>query len=155
MRIRAWLIAAAAASTLLFGITVAAQVADRDLGLSGSVFETPDPLVAATSAGDPGDNRKLGSYFEGMPPMISHRIEDLLPITLKENLCLDCHDLPAEIGTESAADEPTPMPRSHYLDLRRPGAQPTEKPTGARYTCTQCHAPQTDAQPLVASTYRR
>lgn len=145
----------AAAATLLVGITVADEVKEEPFGLSGSVFDTPDPLVPRASAGDPGDNQKLGSYFEGMPPMISHGIRDLLPITTAENLCLDCHDLRDEIGAEIGADEATPMPVSHYTDLRKPGSEAAEKPVGARYTCTQCHAALTDAKPLVASDYRR
>jgi len=141
----------AAAFALLAALAAAEEIADDALGLSGSVFDTPDPLVPAASAGEPGENSKLGSYFEGAPPMISHGIEDLLPITFEDNLCLDCHDLRDEIG----ADEATPMPVSHYTDLRKPGSAAAAKPVGARYTCTQCHAAQTDAKPLVASDYRR
>ena len=147
--------AIAFALALLAAFAGAEEIPDDALGLSGSVFDTPDPLVPSASAKDPGENEKLGSYFEGMPPMISHAIEDFLPITAAENLCLDCHDLREQIGGETGADEPTPMPESHYTDLRTPGAAAAEKPVGARYTCTQCHAAMTDAKPLVASDYGR
>lgn len=144
-----------AAVALLAGIAVADETKDLEqpFGLSGSVFDTPDPIVPSSTAGEAGENQKLGSYFEGLPPMISHQIADFLPITAGSNLCLDCHDLRADIGGEIGGDEPTPMPESHYTDLRKAGSAAGEKPVGARYTCTQCHAPQTDAEPLVASTY--
>ena len=144
-----------AAVVLLVGIAVADEVKEEPFGLSGSVFDIPNPIVPQSAAKEAGENEKLGSYFEGMPPMISHQVADYLPITAAENLCLDCHDLRDDIGGEIGADEPTPMPESHYTDLRRPGSEAAEKPVGARYTCTQCHAPQTDAEPLVASTYGR
>ena len=147
----------AASAALWVGVALAdeVKVQEENFGLSGSVFDTPDPIVPSSAAGEAGENEKLGSYFEGMPPMISHQIADYLPITAAENLCLDCHDLRDEIGGEIGADEPTPMPESHYTDLRQPGSAAAENPVGARYTCVQCHAPQSDAEPLVASTYGR
>ena len=143
----------AIAAVLLVGIAVADDVEGEACGRSGSVFDTPGPIVPSPAAGEAGENEKLGSYFEGMPPMISHQVADYLPITAAENLCLDCHDLRDQIGGEIGADEPTPMPESHYTDLRRPGSEAAENPVGARYTCVQCHVPQTAAEPLVASTY--
>ncbi len=159
MRTRTGLIIAAAVA-LLVGAVVAGEVGDDAFGLSGSVFDTPDPLVPAMSAGEPGDNQKLGSYSEGMPPLISHQTTDQLPITLKENLCLDCHHLPDEIGAKIGAEDATPVPESHYRDTRKPGdtvslTDAALKVVGARYVCTQCHAAQTAAAPLVASTYQR
>ncbi len=150
MRTHTLIIAAAVA--FLVGGVVAGEV-EETFGLSGSVFDTPDPVVPMDAAGEPGENQKLGGYSEGMPPLISHQTTDQLPITLKENLCLDCHHLPAEIGTEIAAEDATPVPVSHYTDLRKPGSKATQELIGARYVCTQCHAAQTDAAPLVASTY--
>ncbi|MCP3958759.1 MAG: hypothetical protein GY719_12975 [bacterium] len=156
MRTRTLIIAAAVA--LFVGVVVADEVKEEIFGLSGSVFDTPDPLVPAASAGEPGENQKLGSYFEDMPPLISHQIADQLPITLEENLCLDCHHLPGEIGTEIGAEDATPVPESHYVDTRKVGGSISLtdgalKLVGARYVCTQCHAAQTDAEPLVPSTY--
>ncbi len=156
MRTRTLIIAAAVA--LFVGVVVADEVKEEIFGLSGSVFDIPDPLVAAASAGEPGSNQKLGSYSEGMPPLISHWTTGQLPITLEENLCLDCHHLPAKIGSEIGAGDVTPVPESHYVDTRKPGgtvppADAALKLIGARYVCTQCHAAQTDAEPLVPSTY--
>jgi cytochrome c-type protein NapB len=126
-------------------------VADDEIGLTPtSVFDTPDPLVPATVAKDPGENELLGAYFSGSPPVIPHRIDDFVPIRIGENMCLECHDLPDQIGVETVAGDPTPMPASHYRDDDAAAGA-----SGARFTCTQCHAPQTDAEPLVANTYRQ
>jgi cytochrome c-type protein NapB len=131
-------------------------VEDTRLGLSkDSVFSTPDPIVAVNEAGEPGENETLGAYFSGSPPVIPHQIEEFLPVRVGENLCLDCHDLPDLIGEELETGDPTPMPASHYTDLRRSPDEVTPNVIGARYVCTLCHAPQTNAEPLVINTYRQ
>jgi len=131
-------------------------VTDDELGLSkASVFSTPDPIVAGSTAKDPGENEPLGAYFSGSPPVVSHDISDFVPIKIGENSCLECHDLHEQIGEEVASGDPTPMPASHYTDLRRNPDEVTTKVIGARFVCTQCHAPQSDAVPLVANTYRQ
>jgi len=153
----AFLLSIAAVALLASGCAVEdAALADEELGLSKtSVFSTPDPIVAENTAGAPGENELLGAYFDGSPPTISHDIEDFLPITIGENLCIECHDLPEMIGEELDAGDPTPMPASHYTDLRRSPNEVTDKVIGARFTCTLCHATQADVQPLVANTYRQ
>jgi cytochrome c-type protein NapB len=126
---------------------------DAELGLSKeSVFSTPEPIVPATKAKDPGENETREAYFSGAPPVIPHLVEDSLPIKVGENMCMDCHDLPDQIGVKREHGEPTPMPESHYMDLRRSPDKVTKKVIGARYFCVQCHAPQADAEPLVANT---
>jgi cytochrome c-type protein NapB len=127
---------------------------DSELGLSKeSVFETPQPIVARDSGGDPGENAPLAVYFEeGIPPMIPHSIEDMLPIRADENLCVDCHDVPEAIGEEVAEGDPTPIPVTHYVDWRHDPSKVGEEVVGARWVCVQCHAPQTDAEPLVVNT---
>jgi len=102
------------------------QVADSELGLEkSSVFDTPDPEPANFTAVEPGENPLRGAYFDESPPMISHSIEDMLPIRFGENMCMDCHDMPDMIGDELEPGDPTPIPVSHYTDLRfarhRPG----------------------------------
>ena len=129
-------------------------VVDSELGLDkNSVFSTPDPIVATIPANEPGDNDMLGAYFSGSPPSISHDISGFLPIKINDNLCLDCHDLFDAIGDETGPGEATPMPSSHYTDLRHNPDVVTESVIGARFNCTQCHVQQTDAPTLVDSTY--
>lgn len=127
--------------------------ADAEIGLSTeSVFSTPEPIVPTTKAKDPGENEPQKAYFPGAPPVIPHLIEDSLPIKVGQNMCIDCHDLADSIGEKREPGDPTPIPKSHYTDLRRSPDKVTEKVTGARYFCNQCHAPQADARPLVANT---
>lgn len=156
MRIARGLVVAIGALSLLLGIAVAQDVGDDEIGLDrNSVFATPDPIVPTTEQMEPGENTKIGAYFDQMPPVISHQIADLLPITLAENLCLDCHDDPSMIGGEIGDDEATPIPLSHYTDLRNNPDLVTETLIGARYDCTQCHVPQMNAEPLVVNTYQK
>jgi cytochrome c-type protein NapB len=132
----------------------AIAVADAELGLSKtSVLDAPDPIVATQLAVQPGASQPQEGYFSGSPPLIPHTIEGMLPITASQNLCLACHDLPDQIGREIAPGNPTPMPASHYTDLRRDPTNVTQNVIGARFNCNQCHAAQTDAEPLVTNTY--
>jgi cytochrome c-type protein NapB len=147
--------AAAVASTLV-GIAWAEKaVEDARLGLEKtSVFSTPAPIVAKAAGEAPGENESLGAYFSEAPPLVPHVVEDFLPIRAGENLCVDCHMLPDEIGKQAEAGEPTPIPASHYTDLRKDPGKMTGKLIGARFNCTQCHVAQSDAKPLVGNTYR-
>ena len=150
------------ALTLLFAAGLQAQVAkptrpakakpDHALGLApGSVFDVPVPPKFKDEDSSPGEKSVLKRINREFPPMIPHGVGDLLPITLTSNLCLDCHDTKAK----RKVGEPTPIPASHYVDLRRaPEAKGGDKPAGTRYYCTACHVPQTDAKPLVGSGYR-
>jgi cytochrome c-type protein NapB len=131
-----------------------AAVSDAEIGLEkSSVFADPDPIVAAAAGAQPGTNEPSGGYFSGSPPVIPHAVDGMLPITAANNMCLACHDAPDRIGEEKAAGVATAIPTSHYTDLRRDPGTVTANLIGARYSCTQCHAAQTDAKPLVRNTY--
>ena len=130
----------------------AAPVKDRDLGLSKtSVFEVPAPPAWTAEDSAPGEKTppppRLGTQI---PPVVPHGVADLLPITREQSACLDCH----QHAGPKVAGEPTPLPRSHYVDLRRAPDQVGEKVAGARWICTACHVARTDAPPLVGSRYR-
>jgi cytochrome c-type protein NapB len=138
----------------LIGIAVAGRAVEDDkIGLSKtSVFATPDPVIAGSSAGEPGENETQAAYFHGAPPLVPHQVKDFLPITLTENYCQECHDLKGQEPSEGAA---TPLPASHYIDLRSGSDKPSPKVTGSRYLCDLCHVQPLDAQPLVPNTYRQ
>ena len=132
------------------------SVEDSELGLDkNSVFATPEPLVTTIDAGEPGDNTNIDAYFEGAPPPIPHLVEEFLPIRIGDNQCLDCHDDTSMIGKPVEAGDPTPIPATHYTDLRRNPQDVTDALIGARYVCVQCHVPQHDATPLVQNTYEQ
>ncbi|KAA6186301.1 nitrate reductase cytochrome c-type subunit [Thiohalocapsa marina] len=83
--------------------------------------------------------------WEEQPPMIPHPI-DKYSINLRQNGCLKCHS-PA---TYEAAKAPA-VASSHFLD--RDGNR-TNGIAPRRYFCTQCHAPQAGAMPLVENVFQ-
>lgn len=86
----------------------------------------------------------------GIPPMITHAIDDSLPITARKNECLDCHDKPLNIGKPVAAGKARPAPASHYAA----GASGSLTLAGASYNCVSCHAPQANVPPLIRNLSR-
>ena len=77
--------------------------------------------------------------------MIPHPI-DKYSIDLRQNGCLKCHS-PATFETAKAPV----VADSHFLD--RDGNR-TEKVAARRYFCTQCHASQAGAMPLVENVFQ-
>jgi cytochrome c-type protein NapB len=125
-----------------------------EMGLSKtSVFDTPTPVAPTYPTAQPGTALPLPRAYPSAPPQIPHEVTTLLPITLKNNACLQCHDKPYLIGQEIPENQPTPMPESHYTDLRNNPDQVTGKLIGSRFVCSQCHAPQAEATPLVENTF--
>ncbi len=123
------------------------EVADDDLSYRNEplLTEIGAPLTVF-DAPDPGDSELGERAFENSPPVIPHNVDGLLPITLAENQCAECH-LPNEAEDFGA----TPMPASHLYDLRRDTQ--LETLAGANYNCTQCHTPQANTDVLVENTF--
>jgi cytochrome c-type protein NapB len=119
---------------------------DTELGLSKtSVFDVAVPPPVQPERSEPGEKPVLPRYFEGAPPTPPHELVDYTPITPKENACLGCHEIPGP----KKAGEPTPLPKSHYVDYRRAPDKVGKKVAGARWVCTACHPARTDQAPLV------
>ncbi len=143
-------LALTAAGTSFAGQTIQAN----DMGLSkGSVFDTPTPKVYHYGNTPPGESKVLPRAYLNAPPQISHDISDSLPITAQNNMCIACHNQPAQWGKKREPGAPTPIPPSHYTDQRNAPGKVTENLVGARYNCNLCHVPQTDAAPLVENTF--
>ncbi|MBI1753053.1 MAG: nitrate reductase cytochrome c-type subunit [Acidobacteria bacterium] len=139
------------ATALLVADSPAKPLRDRDLGLSkGSVFEVPAPPKYTDEGSAPGDKKAPKRVNRETPPVIPHGIADSLPITRSSNLCVDCHDVPGP----KKKGEPTPIPASHYVDLRRDPEHRTKQVAGSRVVCTLCHVARTDAPALVANRFR-
>lgn len=127
-------------------------IPDRNLGLSrSSVFEVPAPPLFREEASEPGEKPLPKRINREYPPVIPHGTADALPITRESNACVDCHAVPGP----KQKGEATPIPASHYVDLRRSPEAKGERIAGARHLCISCHVPRTDAPPAVGSTYRR
>jgi cytochrome c-type protein NapB len=137
------LIAGSAASEKEVDDGIDVYFRDVDLGaLSNQALEQyPDT--------EPGESELLERAFEGVPPQISHSVEDMLPITLGDNECLECHH------PENAVEgDDVPLTEAHFeravMSEGKPGegmvwiVKGYEKAEliGARYDCMMCHAPQ-------------
>lgn len=121
------------------------EISDAEIGLSGhTVFEDPAQQSAPPNEVEPGESTVRQRSYPEAPPVISHSTAGFLPITASENLCLDCHDVPAaeDVGA-------TAVPTSHYRDLRSAPEVKRDEIAGARYYCATCHVAQTGAAPLV------
>lgn len=137
--------AAAVAAAALAGCASVSIDPDTQFGLRrAGVFDdsvVPRPFqfdgegAARTIAPPPGS---------GIPPMMSHTLQEHLPITAGANDCLQCHDKPQAIGAPVAAGKPRPAPAGHY----RRQADATPVISGAYYACVACHAPQADVPAL-------
>ena len=117
-----------------------------------SVFDTPTPDTYTYSDGKPGYNDPLPRAWDNAPPQIPHQIAEFLPVTAEDNQCLDCHDVPKYMDKPKNMDRTrkskSPMPEAHYASSEM------DELDGARFNCTQCHVPQSNAAPLVVSTDR-
>ena len=126
-------------------------VSSEQIGLRKVSLENEDkvnlPEVKFIDS-QPGESNLLDRSYENAPPLISHTVEDMLPITKDNNTCLSCHD--KAIATDVGA---IPLPPSHYYDFRH------NKTTGdvisdSRFNCTQCHVPQSNAKPLIGNSFK-
>lgn len=122
---------------------------DAALGLSKtSVFDDPAPAVIDWSSPDAGTyGKRAKRSYNAAPPMITHTVKDMLPITRESNTCRDCHVQPGLIGVKLEMGIPVPAPVTHYQNLKE-----GELYMG-RWNCVQCHRPQAEVKLLVESTF--
>ncbi|CAO3459345.1 Nitrate reductase cytochrome c550-type subunit [Azospirillum argentinense] len=91
------------------------------------------------------DDHKRARNYADQPPLIPHAIRDY-QIDLNINKCMTCHDRKNTEGSQAPMISVT-----HFQD--RDG-QTLGAVSPRRYFCTQCHVPQTDAQPIVGNRFR-
>lgn len=129
-------------------------ISSEQLGLSKTnVRDAPAPPLYTFSTQFPGTSQRLPRAYPEAPPQIPHNIDMFIPIKMGANQCLGCHNNPALWGQPLVQGIPTPIPKSHYTDLRNAPDKVTSQLIGSRYVCVQCHTPQANAQPLVANTF--
>ena len=123
-----------------------------------------------------GKSKTIARAFQDAPPMIPHDVDGMLPITIKNNACTGCHA--PEVAPSMGA---LAYPKSHMTDFRPKtgiasdgritkdgvGVDNTSSDklkyvsikstagrlSGARFNCTQCHAPQSNATDAPANTF--
>jgi cytochrome c-type protein NapB len=113
-------------------------------------------------------SKTISRAFQDAPPMIPHDVEGMLPITINNNQCVGCH-APGVAQSMNAL----PYPASHMTNFRPQTAIAKDgriakngkavdntssdklshvsiknlgKLSGARFNCSQCHAPQSQME---------
>ena len=169
---------ATVAAIFVTGCTIAQKTySEESLGLRKVDIYTENSIVPdKTDYTKPaaGTSTKIDRAFENAPPMIPHDVEGMLPITISNNQCIVCHD-PAVAESMGAV----PVPKTHFTDLRpqtslakdgniiKEGKEivntsdvkvPKQKTlthlAGARFNCSQCHAPQSDSKLIVENNFK-
>jgi cytochrome c-type protein NapB len=112
-----------------------------------------------------GTSKTINRAFQDAPPMIPHDVEGMLPITISSNQCLDCHA--PEVAPSMNA---LPYPPSHMMnfrgnsravggantssaDMKDVSIKKLSQLSGARFNCSQCHAPQSNMKAIVENTF--
>lgn len=132
---------------------IAGGVEDNDIGLSKtSVFDAPDPEAFVYDDTRARYSKSMERAFPGAPPQVPHEMVSMLPITLDDNQCLECHDRPDEIGGETSRGG-SPMDKKHYARAGAEGSDEGWELSGLRYNCNQCHVPQAGVAPLVDNSF--
>ena len=96
-----------------------------------------------------GQSQVVERSFENAPPMISHDVEGMMDITKDMNMCVTCH-----APEYAKAMKATPVPASHLFDTFGKGKKVGKKIVDSRYNCNLCHAPMTNAKPLIGNTFK-
>lgn len=125
------------------------QIPDHQLGLSkGAITEVADPPLEMKNSNEPGDGSVIPADYADQPTLVPHGIADYLPITPDDNQCADCHAV-----AEKEEGEPTPIPATHYTDLRNSPDMAGDEIVGARYVCVTCHVAPGEHEALVGNGY--
>ncbi len=157
--------------------TLKASITEESLGLRKTGLYAEDDTSATKTeyrAAAPGSSTRLKRAFQDAPPMIPHSLEGLVPIKIDNNQCLGCHmpNMAKLVGS-------TPIPKSHFTNFRpsthiidgevvKSGVVLNNTSTkdlqdvsivrqgelvGARFNCTQCHAPQSQGNLAVENSF--
>ena len=151
-------------------VKVSPTISEESLGLrKTNLYAEDDTAAAKTEYGksQASSGYKIKRAFQDAPPMIPHDTEGMLPIKIGNNACTGCH-MP-EVATSMGA---TPIPVSHFTNFRphhnfdgkmfkksidnmknEVSIQQTNRLQGARFNCSQCHAPQSQGNLAVQNTF--
>ncbi|EDZ62456.1 periplasmic nitrate reductase, small subunit, cytochrome c-type protein [Sulfurimonas gotlandica GD1] len=149
---------------------VAPTITEASLGLRKTDLYSEDTTTGdktqySTSAA--GSGKMIQRAFQDAPPMIPHDTDGMLPIKIGDNQCTGCH-MP-EVASSMGA---TSIPVSHFTNFRPKHKYDGQEFTksidnmknevaikesthlqGARFNCTQCHAPQSQGALAVENTF--
>lgn len=121
------------------------SIADGGLkSLRGAEIQAPD-----TESADPfkgiRDSAPIERNYLQQPPIIPHKI-DTYNITMKYNMCMDCHAWSRYKETGA-----TKVSLTHFKTRE---GQELSNISPRRYFCVSCHVPQVDARPLVGNRFK-
>ena len=167
---------ATAAAIFVTGCSMNQTVSEESLGLRKTDLYTEKSTVGDQtmySKSAAGASTTINRAFENAPPMIPHDVEGMLPITINNNSCAGCHE-PAVAASMNA----TPIPKSHFTNYRPDtalasdgkitkegktventsdfvvgSAKTLNQLSGARFNCSQCHAPQSQGKLIVENDF--
>jgi cytochrome c-type protein NapB len=91
------------------------------------------------------DRDPIPRDYVQQPPMVPHTVEGYT-VNLKVNKCLTCHS-----WTNYKQNKATKISQTHFADRE---GNDLANVSARRYFCTQCHAPQADARPLVENNFK-
>ena len=148
--------------------TMKATISEDSLGLRKTTLynEAVNPNGTSYGKSTAGSGYKIKRAFQDAPPMIPHDTEGMLPIKIGNNQCISCHE-PAVAASMGA----TPYPASHMTNFRpthsyaikgintsseklaHVSIEKESKLVGARFNCSQCHAPQSEGKLAVENTF--
>jgi cytochrome c-type protein NapB len=138
-----------------FAVTTTASEKEADDGLDlyfrdVSLMVMSDQAQESYPETDAGESKRIARAFPDAPPQIPHAVVDMLPITLDDNECVDCHH-PDNVGSEADL----PLPKSHFSRAVMgsggkgnsmvwvvQGYEDAGDVVGSRYNCTICHTTQ-------------
>ena len=151
-------------------VKVAPTISEESLGLRKTDLYSEKSETVGSQANyhksAAGSGHKIKRAFQDAPPMIPHDVEGMVPITINDNQCIACHD--PMVAKDMGA---TPYPSSHMTNFRPSSSYALKgentsdgtldhisivkdtKLIGARFNCTQCHAPQSGDDLAVENTF--
>jgi len=151
-------------------VTVAPTITEASLGLRKTDLYSEDSTIAAKTeyrTSQAMGSTKIKRAFQDAPPMIPHDTDGMLPIKIGDNACTGCHMPDIAVGMGA-----TPIPVSHFTDFRpkhkvvngtfkkvidnyknETSIVTKDSLQGARFNCSQCHAPQSQGNLAVENTF--
>ena len=76
---------------------------------TASIESLSDQALPTYPQTDPGESTWIPRDFPDAPPQIPHAVDDMYPITLQGNECLDCH-----LPENATGVGEVPLPESHF-----------------------------------------
>lgn len=149
---------------------VVKTISEESLGLRKTDLYSEDSTVSSKTeyrTAQATTSSRIQRAYQDAPPMVPHDTTGMLPIKVGDNQCTGCH-MP-EIAVAMGA---TPLPVSHFTDFRpkhkivggtftksidnlknEVSIKQKDQLQGARFNCSQCHAPQSQGNLLVENTF--